>query len=226
MDRQRLEQLRAGVYSPGMAGALAGVSGKSIGQWARHKLIQPTVYHGRPANLYSYFDVAEAIVVRWMVSRGITRSDIRYAVHQARDKHPDWPLLNAPLGLGRLSVDDRRLLVKQEDTGVYVDATPRGRKRPGQVLIKPTLLDDARGMLAHGGWLAAERGLRRIEVEPLKLGGAPSLRGRRWTVDQVARLADDAEGREVLERDYGLEPEEIDESVAWMDAAHELVPAA
>jgi uncharacterized protein (DUF433 family)/DNA-binding transcriptional MerR regulator len=223
MERQRLDQLKAGVYSPGMAGALAGVSGKSIGQWARHGLIQPTVYEGRPANLYSYFDVAEAIVVRWMVSHGISHKDISYAVREARDEHPAWPLLNAPLGLGRLSIDDPALLVRRENTGAYVDATPKGRRRPGQILIKPMLLDQARDMLSHGGWLAAEHGLRLIEVEPLKLGGSPSLRGRRWTVDQVARLAADDEGRRVLEDDYGLQPVEIDESVAWMAAALDLV---
>jgi uncharacterized protein (DUF433 family)/DNA-binding transcriptional MerR regulator len=217
------DELNAGVYSPGMTGALAGVSGKSIGQWGRYGLIRPTVFHGRPANLYSYFDVAEALVVRWMLDKGITHQDIRLALDGVRGEFPEWPLLNAPLGIGRLSIDDRALLVRRDadDVHVYVDATGRGK--PGQILIKPALLDRARDMLAHGGWLAAERGLRTIEVKPLKLGGVPSVLGRRWTVDQVARLADDEPGRTVLRQDYGLSGLEITEAVSWTAAAVDLV---
>ncbi len=63
---------------------------------------------------------------------------------------------------------------------VYVDVSGRA---PEQIVIRPTLLDAARDMLQHGGRLAQKLGLTRIEVTPLKLGGQPSVRGRRWTVD-------------------------------------------
>jgi len=33
-----------GIYPPRLAGALAGVDGNRIGQWARHGLIRSTVY--------------------------------------------------------------------------------------------------------------------------------------------------------------------------------------
>lgn len=79
-------------------------------------------------------------------------------------------------------------------------------------MIRPTLLLAARDMLNHGGWLATQLGLRRIEVEPLKLGGQPSLKGRRWTVDHVARIGADQEGRRILMDEYGLEEEEVAES--------------
>lgn len=218
---RRDDELEEGVYSPGMTGALAGVSGYSIGQWARYGLIRPSVYRGRPAHLYSYRDVAEAIVIHWMTSQGITYRDIRDALDDVAAEHPRWPLLTAPLGVGRLSVDDRALLVKEEDRGVYLE-TSRRRKREHQIIIKPVLLERARDMLAHGGWLAAERGLKRIEVLPLKLGGVPTIVGRRWTVDQVARLAWDEPGRALLEEAYAMPAAEIDEAVSWMDGAHEL----
>jgi uncharacterized protein (DUF433 family) len=80
-------------------------------------------------------------------------------------------------------------------------------------------------MLAHGGWVAAVKDLRRIEVRPLKLGGAPSLVNRRWTVEQVAKVAADEEGRAELLTTYGLSSEEIDESVAWIEGARELALA-
>lgn len=217
------DDLEFGVYSPGMAGALAGVSGQSIGQWARHGIIRPSVYRGRPANLYSYYDVAEAVVVRWFVTLGVSHRAIRKALDGVRDEHPDWPLLRAPLGVGRLSVDDRARLVRQVDDGAYMDAVDLSH--PEQVVIKPVLLDRARDMLAHGGWIAAVKNLERIEVQPLKLGGAPSLVGRRWAVEHVARLAWDAKGREVLVSTYGLSDDEIDESLSWVQGARELAEA-
>jgi uncharacterized protein (DUF433 family) len=208
-----------GVYTPRRAGHLAGVSGGSIGQWARHELITPTVYEGRPANLYSYFDVAEAIVVRWLLAHGIAHHEIRHALDEVREEYPRWPLLNAPLGIGQQSVDDSGSLVRRDAAGAYVDASGAA---PGQLVIRPTLLQQARDMLQHGGWLADELGLSRIEVDPLKLGGQPSLRGRRWAVDHVARLGADDEGRRILIEDYGLDEAEVDEAIAWAEAAHAL----
>lgn len=215
--------LDLGVYSPGMTGALAGVSGQSVGQWARHRLIQPSVYRGRPANLYSYYDVAEAVVVRWLVELRFSHRVIRKALDSVRGDYPNWPLLRAPLAVGRLSIDDRARLVRRVADGTYMDAVDASR--PEQVVIKPALLDQARDMLAHGGWVAAVKNLQRIEVRPLKLGGAPSLVDRRWTVEQVARLAWDAEGRDVLVSTYGLSDQEIDESLSWMEGARELADA-
>lgn len=217
---QEADFLTAGVYLPGRAGALAGVSGQSIGQWARNGLITPTVYEGRPANLYSYYDVAEAIVVRWLLSKNFEHKEIRSALSSVRDEWPQWPLLNAPLGIGKQSDADRGGLVRQEGAGVYVDV---GGRAPGQMVIKPLMLRQAGHILRNGGWLSDELGLERIEVQPTKLGGQPSLKGRRWTVDHVAQIADDPEGRTVLEDDYALEPAEVDEAVAWTTAAAALV---
>jgi DNA-binding transcriptional MerR regulator/uncharacterized protein (DUF433 family) len=215
------EALAGAVYPPGLAGALAGVSGNSIGQWARHGLIRPTLYEGPPANLYSYFDVAEALVIRWMLEEGVSHRDIRLALDRVRGHHPRWPLLRADLGVGRLSVDDRARLVRREGPGVYVDAT--GRDPEGWIMLPPVLLGRARDMLAHGGWIAASHRLDRIEVAPYKLGGVPTLRDRRWTIDAVARLADDQAGREALRRDHGIGEREIDEARIWVRAARELV---
>jgi uncharacterized protein (DUF433 family)/DNA-binding transcriptional MerR regulator len=208
-----------GVYTPHRAGALAGVSGQSIGQWARNGLISASVYEGRPANLYSYFDVAEAIVVRWLLDRGVTHPQIAYALSHVRHDFPNWPLLNAPLGIGQQSTDDPGRLVRKTDDREYIDVSG---DRPGQVVIRPTLLHGAADMLEHGGWLANALGLRRIEVTPAKLGGQPSLRGRRWTVDHVARLGADDEGQAILREQYGLDQGEIDEALQWAEAAEAL----
>lgn len=77
-------------------------------------------------------------------------------------------------------------------------------------------------MLRRGGWLADHLGLNRLEVDPDKLGGAPTLRGRRWPVERVAQLAADEEGEQILLREYGLDQRDIDESLRWVEAAARL----
>lgn len=218
LEQDQIDFLELGVYLPHGVGALAGVSGHQIGQWARHGLITPTAYEGRPRNLYSYYDVAEAIVIHWLLDEQHSLDEIRFALQDVREEWPRWPLLHAPLGIGRTTLDDRGALVRR-DGDRYLDVSGRA---PGQYVVQPQMLDTARDMLAHGGWLANSLNLERIEVTPLKLGGQPSLRGRRWTIDHVARLAADHEGRRVLEDQYGLESQEVDEALSWTEAAEAL----
>lgn len=207
-----------GVFSPHRAGALAGVSGNQIGQWARYGLIRPTVYEGRPANRYGFYDVASGIVVHWLRIRRFSYPEIHRALGAAERTHPEWPLLRAPLGIARDLVEDDRGVLAQEIDGVYVETG-----RPGnQIMLKPELLDFARDMLRKGGWLADRLGLQRIEVDPQRLGGAPTVRGRRWPVERVARIAADEAGRMILVDEYGLDERDVDESVRWTEAAAEL----
>lgn len=207
-----------GVFSPRRAGALAGVSGDQIGQWARHGLIRPTIYEGRPANRYAFYDVAEAIVVHWLRDQGFRYPEIHSAIERAREEHPRWPLLKAPLAVAHHALEGDRGVIVQRIDGGYVETG-----RPGeQIVLRPELLDFARDMLRTGGWLAGQLGLKRIEVDPEKLGGAPTLRGSRWPVERVARIAADDEGRTILTNDYGLDPRDVDESMRWSAAAAAL----
>lgn len=211
-----------GVFSPRRAGALAGVSGDQIGQWARYSLIRPTVYKGRPANRYAFFDIAEAIVVHWLRDQDFTYNEIHNASESARDEHPNWPLIRGHLGVARHSVEsdrDRGVIVQRIPEGVYVEVGRAGR----QVVLKPELLDFAQDMLRTGGWIAYANGLDRIEVDPTKLGGAPALRGSRWPIERVARIAADAEGRTILLKEYELDEGDVEQAVVWTNAAEELV---
>jgi uncharacterized protein (DUF433 family) len=208
------------VYPPYRAGALAGVSGYRIGQWARYGLITPSFYKGRPTNLYAFLDVAEAIVVHWLLDHRFTYDDIHAAIDGVRQDYPDWPLLYAPLGIAQHAVegDDRGAIVHEVDRDVYVDAGRGG----DQVTLRPQLHERARDMLRRGGWIAEELGLRRIEVDPGKLGGLPTVQGRRWPIERVAQLAADDVGRTILIADYGLDDRDIAESVRWVAAAAQL----
>jgi uncharacterized protein (DUF433 family)/DNA-binding transcriptional MerR regulator len=209
-----------GAFAPFQAGALAGVSGTRIGQWARYELIKPTLFRGRPSNLYEFHDVAEAIVVHWLLDKGFSYADIHRAIERARIDHPDWPLIAARLGIAQHAVkgDPRGAIVLEVAQGTYVDTGGGG----DQITLKPELLEAARDMLRRGGWIAAQLGLKRIEVDPDKLGGAPVVRGRRWPIERVAQLASDDAGRAILENDYGLHRLDIRESRRWVDAAARL----
>jgi uncharacterized protein (DUF433 family)/DNA-binding transcriptional MerR regulator len=205
-----------GIYAAHRVGALAGVSGYTIGQWARHGLIRPTNYEGRPANLYAFNDVAEAIVIRWLLSRGFIYKQIHRAIDCAHEDYPDWPLLRAPLGVAQHAIqgDPRGVIAQRSDDGTYIDVSHAS----GQITLKPQLFQDVALMLRTGGWIANELGLKQIEVDPGKLGGVPSLKGRRWPVESVAQIAADDDGRTILLSEYGLAKREITESVRWVDA--------
>ena len=208
-----------GVFTPYRAGALAGVSGYRLGQWARYGFVKPTWFRGRPANRYDFYDVAEAIVVHWLLNEGFGYGQIHAAIDAARAEHPAWPLLEAPLGIAHHAVEGDPIgaIVLEVKAGVYVDTL-----RSGQITLRPELLDHARDMLRRGGWLADELGLQRIEVDPDKLAGAPTLRGRRWPVERVAQLAGDDAGITILLEDYGLHTRDVDESCRWVAAALSL----
>lgn len=210
-----------GVFSPQRAGALAGVSGDQIGQWARYGLIRPTIYEGRPANRYAFFDVAEAIVVHWLREQDFDYDSIHQAIRAARDDHPQWPLIRGKLGVARHTIEsdhDRGVIVRRAPDGSYVEIG-----KPGdQIVLKPELLDFAQDMLRSGGWLAYHLKLDRIEVDPSKLGGAPVLAGSRWPVERVARIAADDEGRAILIGEYELDEVGVEQAVTWSHAAHRL----
>lgn len=210
-----------GVFSPQRAGALAGVSGDQIGQWARYDLIRPTIYEGRPANRYAFFDVAEAIIVHWLRDQGFDYNAIHQAIHAARDDHPQWPLIRGKLGVARHTVEsdhDRGVIVRRTADGSYVEIG-----KPGdQIVLKPELLDFAQDMLRSGGWLAYHLKLDRIEVDPSKLGGAPVLASTRWPVERVARIAADDEGRAILIAEYELDEVDVDQAITWSHAADRL----
>jgi uncharacterized protein (DUF433 family) len=210
-----------GIFSPRRAGALAGVTGDQIGQWARYGLIRPTIYKGRPANRYAFFDVAEAIVVHWLRLQEFAYDEIHHAIAVAREQHPQWPLVRGKLGVARHTVaagQDRGVIVQRSEDGSYVEIGKAG----DQIVLKPELLNFAQDMLRTGGWIAYHLNLDRIEVDPRKLGGAPTLAGSRWPVERIARIAHDDEGRAILIADYTLSEADIDQAIKWTEAAARL----
>jgi DNA-binding transcriptional MerR regulator len=108
------------------AGELAGVSGTTIGQWARRGLISSSVSDDEP-RVYSVEDVAEAAVVRALRERGIRHADVhRLIARLAEADYGRWPLSEAALAT---TTEPAPRIVLREDSGDWV-LTARGWQRP------------------------------------------------------------------------------------------------
>jgi DNA-binding transcriptional MerR regulator len=123
----------------GDAGELVGVSGTTIGQWARRGYIRASQSDGTP-HVYAVEDVGEAAVVADLLRRGVRHADIRRAIDRlAEADYGDWPLSEA-----RLSVTSERRLVLHENGARYA-LTPRG----WQTVAIPDDSDEVRLRLRH-----------------------------------------------------------------------------
>jgi uncharacterized protein (DUF433 family) len=211
-----------GWYLAREAGWLAGVSGDRIGQWARHGYIRSSRSDLSP-RVYSFQDVAEAMVVHELLELGLRPREIRRAVHNLRHEYGDWPLQSAPLQVTQLhpgSTPGAELLVLVKDSGELVNiAKGEGQE---EFLRLGWYLNHLVTLLRKGGWVIKDHPeINSIEVDPDRLGGIPTIRDRRVPAEKVAVLADTPSGRETLREDYDLSDLEIDGAVAWYRAVTE-----
>ena len=122
----------------GEAGELAGVSGNTIGQWARWGYIRPSQSAGVP-HVYSVEDVAEAAIVHALLERGVRHREIRRAIDRL-EGYGDWPLSEAPLA----TTAEGRILLR-ENSAVYA-LSPRG----WQLMAAPPEAEEVRLRLWRG----------------------------------------------------------------------------
>jgi DNA-binding transcriptional MerR regulator len=104
----------------GEVAALAGVSGTTIGQWARRGYIRSSQSSGEP-RVYSVEDVAEAAIVSELLDRGVPHGQIRAAVDLLADRGR-WPLSEVHL---ETTIEPRPRLVLEID-GDRLALGPRG----------------------------------------------------------------------------------------------------
>ena len=131
-----------GEFLAGEAGELAGVSGTTIGQWARWGYIRASRSAGDP-HVYSVEDIAEAAIVRVLLERGVRHADVRKAV-QRLAPYGEWPLSEAPLAT--TVGTPRPLIALREPDGISV-LGPRGWQR----VVAPPPLEDVRLRLRRAG---------------------------------------------------------------------------
>jgi DNA-binding transcriptional MerR regulator len=114
-----------GHFLAGEAGELAGVTGNTIGQWARWGYIRSSQSEGEP-RVYSVEDVAEAAIVHALLERGVRHREVRRAIDRLRG-YGEWPLSEAPLATtseGRIVLRENGQLYALSDRGWQLMATP------------------------------------------------------------------------------------------------------
>lgn len=199
-----------GHYLAHEVGALAGVSGGRIGQWARRGYIRASQSDRRP-HVYSYQDVAEAMVVHELVDGGAALASIKRTIARLREQAGfDWPLQHADLTAYHGGV-----IGHQGDVAYDVG----GKGSPWQQVTAPANLRKIAAQLERGGW--AVRGLpdlRHVEVNPDRLSGRPAIRGKRVPASMVAELAGTPDGAHELREAFDLTPDEIADARRWWAA--------
>jgi uncharacterized protein (DUF433 family) len=202
-----------GHYNAAEVGRLAGVSARRVGQWARYGII-PSV--SSVPRIYSYADAGEAVLVRYLVEQGLKPRDVRGIVENLRKRYGQWPLATAPL-----EHEGRFVVVREGDELIF-----SAIKQEHEVLAGTFIdLQVVRTALSRGGWVSYGHIRDHIEVDPERLSGRPTIKGRRLATEVVAELAQRPEGREALVEDFGLTDEEIEDAVSYERAVEEAIAA-
>ena len=199
----------AGRYLAHDVGRLAGVSGTTVGQWARRGYIRSS-HSDHVPRVYSFQDVAEAIVVHELLDARLSHREVRRATDALRADYGDWPLHHAELALAA-----RSLVVRREGRHFALG------ERPWHEVLEVGDLSRISHELGRGGWVVRDLpDLRHVEVTPDRLGGRPVVRGRRLAAEDVAELAE--AGVSGLEEGYGLDPEQVADARRWWRAVRAL----
>jgi len=205
-----------GHYSAREAGVLAGVSGTTIGQWARRGYITASQVDQPPYD-YSYQDIAEAIIVHELLDAGVSHRRVKRAIAALRDRYGNrWPLQTAELG----AADGGIVAVEREATWDLGDGIWQRQITPENLLL-------VAGILRRGGWAARDLPrLEHIEVDPDRLSGRPTIAGRRVSAEMVGQMADEPDGEAELREGFGLTHAEIRDARRWWHAVREYAEAA
>ena len=205
-----------GHYTARDAGLLAGVSGTTIGQWARRGYIRASQVDQPPYD-YSYQDIAEAIVVHELLDAGVPHRKIKRAIGALRDLHGNrWPLQAAELGTASGAV------IALEHSAAWDIGD-----KVWQQQIAPDNLRRVAGILRRGGWAARDLlCLQHVEVNPDRLSGRPTVAGRRVSAEMVGQMADEPDGVAELRDGFDLSDAEIADARRWWHAVREHAEAA
>jgi DNA-binding transcriptional MerR regulator len=128
-----------GHFLAGEAGELAGVSGNTIGQWARWGYIRSSKSEGEP-RVYSVEDVVEAAIVHALLERGVRHREVRRAIGRL-NTYGAWPLSEAPLAT---TAEGRIVLRENGQTYALSD-------RGWQLMVTPPPVEDVRLRLKRTG---------------------------------------------------------------------------
>lgn len=200
-----------GHYTANEAGRLAGVSGQRMGQWARYGYIRSSQSEEAP-RIYSYQDIAEAMVVHALVDANLDYEAIKDTIEGLREQYGyDWPLSHVQEELlvpaGKTKRRKRTIVHKGLDMPAH------------HPVLHQQDLEGIATDLRRGGWAARDiPDLEHIEVDPDRFSGRPVIRDHRVPAEHVARIAQRPGGRETLREDYDLTDEQINDALRWWQA--------
>lgn len=201
-----------GRYVASEVGQLAGTSGETVGQWSRYGYIRASQSEGDYPLIYSYQDVAEAIVVHELLEAKVPLKALRLVIDALREERGDWPLQHS--ALETVSGDDipiAALLIRHGE--LRYELGPRGWQQVEGAVINPRRIGSE---LHRGGWaLRRLPDLQHIEVDPDRMSGRPAIRGKRIAAQEVAEIAGEPGGLDDLAEGYNLDGDEIDDARRW-----------
>jgi DNA-binding transcriptional MerR regulator len=116
-------------------GELVGVSGTTIGQWARRGYIRSSQHEAEPRR-YAFEDVAEAAIVRNLLARGVPHAEVLRAVQRLAATGRPWPLNSARLATRRDTAGRAHLLMHEGQAWLELGA------RGWQAVAPPDDLED------------------------------------------------------------------------------------
>lgn len=222
-----------GRYLAHEVGWLAGVSGDRIGQWARRGYIRASQSSDAPPYEYSYQDVAEAMIIHDLLERGVDLKAIKRTIETLREdpQFGDWPLAKAVFWVPRKTEQPSKR-GKRGSPSLVVEA--RGRRhdlgvsrRAWQEVLTTADLEKVASDLRRGGWAVREiPDLRFVEVDPDRLSGRPTIKGRRIPAQDVAETAETVGGKRLLKREYELTDAQIRDAQRWWRAVQGWQDAA
>ena len=187
-----------------------------VGQWANYEYIRASQSEkGQYPQVYSYQDVAEAIMVHELLTKHVPLKALRPVILRLREKFGDWPLQHADLETTAAGKDVKlaALLVKDGDLRVELGEHGWQIVEGASVNVERVARD-----LFYGGWAYRKmRDLKHIVVDPDQLSGRPAIRDRRVEVTLVVELAGTIDGPEILAEDYGIDEEQTRDAVRWWD---------
>jgi uncharacterized protein (DUF433 family) len=178
--------------------------------------------------VYSFQDVAEAMVVHELLERHVPHREIREGIDVLRSQHgTEWPLARM-----QLAVTIARPRPRNKKPAAWLLALEQGRYvRPSKSSEQGVFDVDTFRVaedLDRGGWIVREvPDLQHIEVDPDRLSGRPTIRGRRVSAEEVARIASEGKvGWERLVEEYDLSDAQIWDAVRWWEHVSRYEAAA
>ena len=152
-----------------------------------------------------------------LLDAGVAHRRVRRAIETLRRRYSNcWPLQAADL-----ATDGRDVIALEDEAAWDVDDHICQQK------IEPENLKRIAGLLSRGGWAARVLpNLEHVEVNPDRLSGRPTIRGRRVPVEVVAQIADEPGGIHELHEGFDLNDDEINDARQWWQAVREYAEAA